>query len=108
MTGNDHKVRRLIAHPNGGNVPLADILRLCPYRSLLARLDRPLAPDVLPTVIVAALGFVPEDFSDQMRTDIIAAIRQGEIVGLVSNSAELRDYAKREIALAMCPAGGAA
>jgi hypothetical protein len=51
---------------------------------------------------------VPEDFSDQMRADIISALRAGEIVRLISNRAELRDYARREIALAFgTPAGSA-
>jgi hypothetical protein len=36
-----------------------------------------------------------------MRADILRALRHGEIVGLVANRAELRDYAKREIMLAL-------
>jgi hypothetical protein len=43
-----------------------------------------------------------------MRGDIIAHLSRGESVLVVSNRAELRGYAKREITLAMCSPKGAA
>jgi hypothetical protein len=63
--------------------------------------DRDVVDNATPDVIVGALGFVPEDFSDTMRAGIVAAQRARKIVRLISNRAELRDYAKREIALAL-------
>jgi hypothetical protein len=99
---NDRKVRRLVERQKSGRaVPLGTALKLCPYRTLLALPGTPLSPATRPTCVVACLGFVPEDFSDRMRADILRALRQGEIVGLVANRAELRDYAKREIMLAL-------
>jgi hypothetical protein len=105
----DRRVRQLIARHKPAT--LAEILPLCPYQTLLGPLrDIPpdLASNIVPDVVVAVFGFVPEDFSDQMRADIISALRAGEIVRLISNRAELRDYARREIALAFgTPAGSA-
>jgi hypothetical protein len=99
---NDRKVRQLIARQKRGHpATIPEVMKLCRYRSLLVRSGISLTPDTRPTCVVAALGFVPEDFSDRMRTDILTALHAGEVVMLVANRAELRNYAKREIALAM-------
>src|SRR4051794_6171765 len=101
------EVKRLIERSRSSGVSLSDLAKVCPYRTLLAARE-PLTPATTPTVVVAALGFVPEDFSDKMRTDIMAEIGRGGVVMLISNSRELRDYAKREIALMLTAARGAA
>lgn len=100
------RVKALINRSKRGKpMRLAEVLAVCPYRTLFGPVGYILTEDTVPTAVVAALGFVPEDFSERMRADICATIAAGGVVGLVSNSAELRDYAKREIALALMPTG---
>jgi hypothetical protein len=102
-------VRLLIKRQGRGErISLGDLLRVCPFQTLLARNDimATLTPERRPDRVVAALGFKPEDFSERMRGDVLADLHAGRVVLLVSNRAELRDYAKRELGLAMTtPAG---
>lgn len=108
----DQQVRLLVDRQKRGEpTSLTEVVELCPYQTVFG-LPLGTAPEtvnrVVPDVVIAALGFVPEDFSDRMRTDIIAALRAGKVVRLVSNRAELRDYAKREITLAFASPKGMA
>jgi hypothetical protein len=63
---------------------------------------------VPPQCFIGCLGFMPEDFSDRMRSSILAELRAGRTVLLLANSAAVRDYAKREITLVMTPPRGMA
>src|SRR5436305_3805954 len=53
-----------------GAISFDEVLAVCPYRSLLGPIGY-LHPDATPSASVAVLGFVPEDFSDEMRADIL-------------------------------------
>jgi hypothetical protein len=103
----DRKVRKLIA--SGRKPTGAEVVKLCPYRSLLAGPGVPLSIDSVPTTVVAVVGgLADEGFSDRMRGDIIAALLRGEVVLLLATKRKLRDYAQREIQLAMTAPAGAA
>jgi hypothetical protein len=78
---------------------MSEVWNLCPFRSLLAA--GRVSPDDRPTTFVAILGFEAEAFSPRMRADILAELRAGSMVLLISNKPELRDYAKRELTLAL-------
>jgi hypothetical protein len=78
------------------------------YRSLLGPAGI-LSPETAPAIYVALLGGLPgETLSDPMRADVVASLRRGETVLLLSDRCDLRDAAKAEIMLAMAPAAGAA
>jgi hypothetical protein len=84
----------------GDQVPLTELVAICPYRTLMGPTDE-LHPDAVPDISVVVLGFVPEDFSTEMRDDIVSELMSGSLVELLSNDRALRDYAKREIALTL-------
>jgi hypothetical protein len=96
----DRRVRRLMAC--GRTPSLGEVMDLCLFRSLLAY-DRQLNPaDIAATTTCAVvLGFTAEDLTAEMRADILRDLRAGRMVLLLSNKRELRDYAKREIGLAL-------
>jgi hypothetical protein len=109
----DRRVRKLMARRGVGRPPsLGEVMYLCPFRSLLAdSVLRPgLSADDLSAVTAAVvlLGFVPDDFSAEMRADILGELGAGGVVLLVSNSEALRDHAKGEILLALVPPRGVA
>jgi len=104
----DRKVKRMLARMDRGqDVPFEEVFAACPYRTLLGA-SGTLHPDARPSATVAVLGFVPDDFCDQLRADILNDLRAGRVVALISNSSDLRDYAKREIVLAMSEPTGSA
>ena len=90
----------------GEAMTLGEVARICPFRTLLAL--GPVTPESRPTAVQVVLGFEPEDINDDMREFIMAEIQRGGVVMLISNSRELRDYAKREITLLLTNARGAA
>jgi hypothetical protein len=106
---NDRRVRELIAQQERGQpISFADAWSVCSYRSLLGPDRARLSPDTTPSACVVVLGLTPDDFCAELRDDIVATLRVGETVLLLSNSAALRDHAKAEILLAMATPGGVA
>jgi hypothetical protein len=108
----DRKVRRLISQIRRGKpATLRQVYQVCPYHTVLGvplHIPPEAARDVPPDVFVAVLGFFPEDFSERMRADILTALRSQKVVRLMANNRELRDYAKREILLALANPNGSA
>jgi hypothetical protein len=106
---NDRKVRRLSARGRHGKpATWWEIFKVCPYRTLLFSPE--CRPDLSapPHCLVGCLCFAAEDFSDRMRADILSELRAGRTVLLLANNAAVRDYAKREIMLALTEPRGAA
>jgi hypothetical protein len=87
----DRQVRKLIAR--GPNIRLADALDVCRFKTLLAA-NRSLIPADIAQVTSSAviLGFECEYFSVEMRDKILADLRTGHVVLLMSNRRELRDW----------------
>jgi hypothetical protein len=55
---------------------------------------------------IAVLGCEPEPLSQEMLADALAVLEAGQVVLLISDNRELRDFAKREIAAMAGPVGG--
>jgi len=98
------EVRRLIAA--GATAELDEVLAVCPYRTLFGANGVPLNPSSPWGATVAVLGFTPDDMHPDMVADVVADVRRGITVLLISNSRLLRDHAKHEIVLALTPAAG--
>jgi hypothetical protein len=82
----DLKVRRLLAREARGEaIPQADILRVCPYRTVLAREDIVVSPGTRADRVAVALGFKREDFDELTRRVALIDIQAGKVVLLVSN-----------------------
>lgn len=96
----DRKVRKLIERMKSGRpVSLSEVAPLCPYTSLIG--PDGITAESTPSACAVVLGFVPEDFSCEMRSDIKRDLSAGHIVLLMSNNRVLRDHAKRDIAMAL-------
>jgi hypothetical protein len=105
----DAKVRRLIAREARGEIiSPADILKVCPYRTLLAREDIVVLSGTRPDRVAVALGFKREDFDELTRRAALIEIQAGKVVLLVSNNAELHDLVRDELLLASEPPAGTA
>jgi|SRR3954454_20260062 hypothetical protein len=95
----------------GDRPPAAGDRRLCPFRTLLGPLGE-VSIDTLkarrPDAVSAVLGFTPEDLEPTVLDAIVGQLKAKRLVLLVSNQRDLRDYAKREILLAVNPTLGSA
>lgn len=101
---NYRRIRKLLKRMNRGEtVVWGELLDLCPYQTVFGveGMTSEIANTVRPDAIIGVFGSTPDDFSTKMREEIVATIRAGKVVRLISNKAELRDYAKREISLAL-------
>lgn len=81
---------------------LAETFDRCPFRSIIGIAapspNRPLDQLISPLAhAIAVLGGDPEPISSDTMAELVAAIRAGDSVLLMSDRADLRDYAKREI-----------
>lgn len=108
---NDRRVQKYIDAAKAGAPLGEELMDICPFRTLLFGAGRRAPPGVKwvdPTAMVAVLGWEPEDFSWEMRADILQELACGGIVLLVSNNETLRDHAKREVLLAFAAPSGSA
>ena len=93
----------------GARPTIAELIRDCPFRSVLSRrsvdLTRPLEHwDAL----VAVLGGVPEPLSPDVLRSGVECLARGETVLLLSDRRDLRDRAKQELLAMAGDAGGRA
>jgi hypothetical protein len=84
---------------------LGDVVKLCPFRTLLGR---GVTANSIPSMTVAVLGGDPEPISREWMKEIVATLQDGGTVEILSDRADLRDYAKREIRAMATPPGGRA
>lgn len=92
-----------------------ETLERCPFRTLIGigswsgSMDALLA-NALPKLAytVAVLGGDPEPINSETMAEIVTSIQAGRCVLLISDRADLRDYAKREILAMALPAEGRA
>lgn len=102
------KFRRAVAA--GEPVSLAQAAKVLPFRSLLGngRADDPRGMWARIESGIVVLGGDPEPLNEFMIAEVVAVLRRGGVVLLLSDRAECRDFAKREIlAMAGAPAGHA-
>jgi hypothetical protein len=94
----------------GRRLNWADLMEQCPFRTLLGDGIPPGATleTMLPFIgcTIGVLGGAPEPLTADVMRDALEVISQGKLVLLVSDRADLRDYAKREIAAMAGPVGG--
>jgi hypothetical protein len=108
----DRKVRWLIAQQKcGQTLNLHDIFEVYRFRTVLGPLGE-VSKDTLkarrPDAVTAVLGFTPEDIEPQVLKAVVGQLKAKRLVLLLSNQRVLRDYAKREILLAVNPTLGSA
>ena len=93
---------------------LPEVLARCPYRTVFGPGGAGVTAEnwnmrmPMPTRVLAVLGGTPEPISPRTMREIVQAVRAGQTVMLLADRADLRDYAKREIAAMLGPAGGRA
>jgi hypothetical protein len=93
----ERRVRKLIERGRAGRpVSLAEHMAVCPYRTLLMPPGVVATAGTKPDGVAAVLGFAPADFTAAVRDGIVADLRAGKCMLLVSNDAVLRDFAKAE------------
>lgn len=99
--------------PRGPAAPKtwAEALDRCPFRTIIgAHPAHHEVADLLPRLshTVAVLGGDPMPICPAMMAEIVASVQAGGAVMILSDRADLRDYAKREILAMALPAAGQA
>ena len=92
----------------GDTVTLRDAFDACQFRSLLGTGGDTNEMMSRLGCAIAVFGGAPEPLASEMMENAVAQIAAGRVVLLLSDRADLRDYAKREIlAMAGRPEGRA-
>ncbi len=89
----------------------AEAFDRCPFRTIIGVCPPHRAiTDLLPQLshAIAMLGGDPTPISPAMMAEIVASVQAGGAVLILSDRADLRDYAKREILAMALPAAGRA
>ena len=88
----------------------AETLKRCPHRTIIAGRVRHGTVDLLPPPlrVLAVISGDPTPLNSAMMAEIVASGQAGETVMILSDRADLRDYAKREILALVLPAVGRA
>jgi len=88
----------------GNAFTLPEVMARCPYRTVFGSAGPGVtarnwhARMPMPSCIIAVLGGEPVPISAETMAEIIAILSAGDSVMILADRADLRDYAKREIA----------
>ena len=98
---------RELLHRHRQGMPLSwtEYLQICPHRATLC-IEGPVFENTRPDGVVFIVGSGPNDFSEQMRADTVARLRDGDTVMLASNRQDLIAHAMDAIGLTLVPPAG--